>query len=176
MNLSDEQRGSSGISILWPNTDNQHFKEALQSAAKGGSPNNISPIIHYRGGGMSFLWMGDLEHDFMEEISNEIDLPKVNILFAPHHGRSSGSVPKTLLDQMKPDLIVIGSADSSHMTITQNRSGDLIFECNNNDIDIYCSNVARIEDLRKKSKDFRPFTINWLKSTLNPNYVFTLVA
>lgn len=66
MNLSDEERDSSGISILWPNTNNKHFKEALQTAADGGSPNNISPIIHYRGGGMSFLWMGDLEHDFME--------------------------------------------------------------------------------------------------------------
>lgn len=180
MNLSDEQRGSSEISILWPNTDNQHFKEALQSAAKGGSPNNISPIIHYREGGMSFLWMGDLEHDFMEEISNEIDLPKVNILFAPHHGRISGSVPKTLLDKMEPDLIVIGSADSSHlnyyseyMTITQNRSGDLIFECNKGSIDIYCSKTERINTLREKACKFDIFYLNddCKKRT---NYVFTL--
>ena len=184
MNVSDEERDSAEISILWPDTSNADFQDALQQAEDGGSPNNISPIINYQAkGGISFLWMGDLEHDFMEKISNEIVLPKVNVLFAPHHGRDSGSVPKVLLDQMSPDLIVIGSADSSqlnyypgYMTITQIRSGDLTFECNGNCIDVYCSNIGRIEALREKSTDFTPFTISWPKSIPNKNYVFTLTA
>ena len=47
MNQGDEERGSAGINILWPNTNNQYFKDALKVAKDGGSPNNISPITTY---------------------------------------------------------------------------------------------------------------------------------
>lgn len=93
MNKNDEVRGSAGISIWWPVLDNVHFKSALQEAAEGKSPNNISPVIRYKfEDGGSFAWMGDLETAFMEEIQDEIDWPSVDILFAPHHGRDSGKV------------------------------------------------------------------------------------
>lgn len=184
MNIGDEERGSSGISILWPDTSNADFQEALQKAKDGGSPNNISSVILYqKEGGLSFLWMGDLESDFMEKISDEIDLPeKVNVLFAPHHGRSSGSVPKVLLDKISPDLIVIGSADSSqlhyypgYMTITQNRSGDLTFECGRDHIHVYCSKLGRIEELRAKAKILKaPFVLDLVQMMRDKNYVFTL--
>ena len=92
MNESSAERGSSGINILWPDTANQNFKNALASAARGESPNNISPIIKYSlNGGVTAIWMGDLETDFMEAIKNAITLPKADLLFAPHHGRKSGT-------------------------------------------------------------------------------------
>ena len=47
MNQSDETRGSAGINFQWPKTDNEHFKEELNKAKDGQSPNNISPIFTY---------------------------------------------------------------------------------------------------------------------------------
>ena len=47
MNQSNEERGNSGINIRWPVTSNEDFKKALEDAAEGQSPNNISPVITY---------------------------------------------------------------------------------------------------------------------------------
>src|SRR5436305_15258137 len=70
--------------ILWPVTSNAYHKEALQCAATGGSPNNISPIIKYAvTDGAEFIWMGDLETDFQEKIQDAIKLPSVDIEVAP---------------------------------------------------------------------------------------------
>jgi len=56
-----------------------------------------------------------------------VTLSKGNILFAPHHGRDSGKIPKSMLDKLKPDIIIIGEAPSANLnyyqgynTITQN--------------------------------------------------------
>lgn len=140
--------GSSGINILWPNTSNQFYKDALQIANDGGSPNNISAIISYSvKDGAEYLWMGDLETAFMENIENDLSLSKVNILFAPHHGRESGKIPKSMLDKLKPDIIIIGEAPSANLnyyqgynTITQNTAGDITFVNDSKEIHIYVSN------------------------------------
>lgn len=145
MNQGDDERGSSGINILWPIPSNHFFKDALKAAKDGESPNNISPIIKYRlEDGATILWMGDLKTDFMENIKNDLELPKVNIFFAPHHGRDSGTVPTELLEAMDPDIIIIGEADSEHLnyydgynTITQNSAGDIILDCTTNKVHIY---------------------------------------
>lgn len=155
MNLSSEERGCSGIHIFWPDLNNEHFKNALQNAAKGKSPNNISPIIqYYLEDGVTALWMGDLETDFMEAIEDDVQLPKVDILFAPHHGRDSGKVPKTMLDALGPKIIVIGEAPSSHLnyyqgynTITQNSAGDIIFECLTGKVRIFTSEDYEVDFL-----------------------------
>ena len=147
MNLEDETRASSGIMVHWPDTTNQEFKLALKDAAQGLSPNNISPIIEYFDPAGKFIWMGDLETKFMENIADALSLPKATVLFAPHHGRDSGKVPAELLEEMDPKIIVIGEAPSAHLnyyagynTITQNSAGDIIFDCAEDYIDIYVSN------------------------------------
>ena len=145
MNQEGDGRGSSGINILWPVHSNQYFKNALKAAKDGESPNNISPVIKYSlQDSAAILWMGDLETDFMENIKDDLDLPKVNIFFAPHHGRDSGTPTKELLEAMNPDIIIIGEADSEHLnyynnynTITQNRAGDIILDCITNKVHIY---------------------------------------
>ncbi|MCQ3805009.1 MAG: MBL fold metallo-hydrolase [Acidimicrobiia bacterium] len=147
MNESNAERGSSGINILWPDTANQHFKSALASAARGESPNNISPIIKYSmDGGVTAIWMGDLETDFMEAIKNAFTLPKADLLFAPHHGRKSGRVPKLWLNQMAPKIIIVGEAPSTDLqyyqgynTITQNTARDIVFECDTGVVHVYVS-------------------------------------
>jgi len=149
LNKSNEEKGS-GINIEWPITSNKYYKKALELAEDGESPNNISIIMNYViEDGTSFIWMGDLEKDFMENIKNEISLPKANVLFAPHHGRKTGKVPKKWLEEMNPDIIIIGEAPSEDIDyewydeynkITQNSAKDITFECTNKKIHIYVSN------------------------------------
>lgn len=171
MNESDDERGSSGITIIWPNTENEDFKEELEKSKDGNSPNNISPIIKYSlDNGVKMLWMGDLETDFMEKIEDSVDIPDIDILFAPHHGRDSGKVPKNWLDKMTPEIIIIGEAKAKHLnyyngynTITQNSAGDIIFECGNGKVHIYVSDENYSVD----------FLNNENKSTFE-NYIGTL--
>lgn len=154
--------GSSGINILWPNTENQYYKDALKFAKDGGSPNNISPIITYSiSEGATYQWMGDLETDFMENIKNEVSLSKVHILFAPHHGRDSGKIPKSMLDILNPNIIIIGEAPSANLnyyqgynTITQNSAGDITFVNDGKEIHIYVSNSNySVSFLKNKNKN-----------------------
>ena len=42
MNIGDETRGSSGISILWPIRSNEYFKTALKNAKNGSTPNKVN--------------------------------------------------------------------------------------------------------------------------------------
>jgi len=148
MNQDSEERGSSGISILWPITTNQHYKEALKQAKQGESPNNISPIVKYKlNGGVTILWMGDLEADFMENIKDTITMDSADILFAPHHGRGSGKVPEDWLESINPRIVIIGEAPSKDLnyyygynTITQNSAGGIVLECESEKTHIYVSN------------------------------------
>ena len=145
MNQSNDQRKSAGIDIVWPSTANPDYKLALANANAGGRANNISLILTYsRRNGATFMWMGDLETDFMEKIQDAVELPEVDILFAPHHGRESGRVPSKWLDEMNPAVIVIGEAPSEHLnyygsydTLTQNSCRDIIFDCQTRKTHLY---------------------------------------
>lgn len=157
LNVGDETRGSAGINVIWPILENEDFQEALALAEAGGSPNNVSAVLTYSTGGAKFMWMGDLETDLMEKIADEITWPKVDILFAAHHGRNSGRVPHAILDQLKPRIIVIGEAPSRHLhyyggyeTLTQNSAGDITFECETGKVHIFASEdtyeVSHLDD------------------------------
>ena len=133
MNIGDEERGCAGINFIWPVTSNLDFKEALSTVAEGTGFNNISPIFTYSvENGVVAMWMGDMEHDFLEKVKDQIAWPKVDILFAPHHGRDSGKVSDDVLKKLDPHIIVIGEAPSKYLnyypnynTIKQNSAGDI---------------------------------------------------
>jgi beta-lactamase superfamily II metal-dependent hydrolase len=154
MNQGDEGRGSAGISILWPDTTNQHFKDALTDGEAGIAYNNMSAVIRYSMvGGASFLWLGDLDTEFMENITDSIDLEKTTVVFAAHHGRKSGKIPNAWLEKLDPQIIVIGEAASRHLhyytgykTITQNHAGDITFDLQGNKVHIYASNPKYSRD------------------------------
>lgn len=145
MNLSDNERGPAGISVLWPDVTNEAFQSALQDAESSDNPNNISPAIVYSlEEGVRALWLGDMENDYMVAIEDDIALSPVDILFAPHHGRKSGRVPKTWLDKLEPRLIVVGEAPSDELeyysnynTLTQNSAGDILFCCETGKTHVY---------------------------------------
>lgn len=148
MNLSDEVRKTSGISILWPDPRNPAFVEALEACNAGESYNNISAVIRYEvEGGASFMWLGDLETEFMEKITDHISLEKTTVVFASHHGRHSGKIPDAWLEKLDPQIIVIGEAPSRHLNyytgytkITQNMAEDITMECIGNKVHFYVSN------------------------------------
>lgn len=176
LNMSDENgRGSAGINCLWPNVNNDKFKEALEAAKDGNAFNNLSPIITYSlENGVRIMWMGDIEKDFIKDIKSEIDWPKIDILFAPHHGRDSGKVPSDVLKELSPSLIIIGEAPSKHInyytgynTITQNSAGDIVFVCEAGWVHIYISNESYNYD-----KSFLTDKIK--KNDLYGNYIGSL--
>lgn len=167
MNEHDDNRGSAGLTVLWPDTSDTDFQSALADAADGMPPNNISPIMRYAvEGGPSMLWMGDLESDFMEKIADRITLKHVDVLFAPHHGRASGKVPRKWLEQLSPGLVVIGNAPSEYLDyycgydiITQNRAGDLLFETSGKALHIYSGSDTYVAEFLR---DDRRDTLNGL--------------
>ena len=160
INQGDGERGSAGLQFLWPDTENADYKEALKQAKDGKSPNNISLIVQYNCGA-KFLWMGDIETDFLEKVKDEIDFEKVDILFAPHHGRESGKIPEDILSILDPKIIVIGEAKSKDLnyysgynTITQNSAGDITFECIDGKVHIYVgSDTYEVDYLNNENQD-----------------------
>ncbi len=173
MNLEGEGRGSSGINILWPNPSNSHFKTALKEAGDGTKFNNISLVARYSAqNSASFMWIGDLETQFMEDIYSDIDLKSTTIVFAPHHGRKSGKLPDKWLDKLKPKIIVIGEAKSRHLhyysgynKITQTRAGDITFEIESGKVHCYASNKGY--GLRDWLKNEKKTDRNYYIGTLN---------
>ena len=137
-----------GINFLWPDIKNEKFQEALASISN--NTNKICPIITYKVyNSATFMWMGDLKDNMQQEYynNNKNQIPKVDILFAPHHGRESDKVPKELLDKLDPEIIVIGDAPSDNLyyydsekTITQNSAGDIRFDCIDGKVIIYTKN------------------------------------
>ncbi len=147
MNRSDDERGSAGINILWPDRSNEAYKAALQDAEDGVAFNNMSLVARYSiENGATFMWIGDLHTEFMEEILDAIDLDKTTVVFAPHHGRDSGKIPNSWLEKLDPQIIVIGEAPSRHLNyytgykiITQNEAGDITMDCVGDKVHIYVS-------------------------------------
>ena len=165
MNVTDKVRGSSGVNILWPDVNNPDFKDALKACNEGGSPNNISAVVRYAlEGGATVMWLGDLETEFMEKITDHIVLEKTTIVFASHHGRDSGKIPDSWLEKLDPQIIVIGEAPSRHLnyytgykTITQNRAGDITMELVDNKVHFYVSNESyKRSDLKDEGADTFP--------------------
>lgn len=146
LNTKDAVRGSSGISVLWPNVADPDFKNVLVSAEDGGSPNNLSTILEYsQAQGVTMLWFGDLETAFMETIEDRVELPEADIVFAAHHGRAK--MPASWIERINPKIIVIGEAPKEHLEyydgrdhIRQNTAGDITFENEGGRTDVYVGN------------------------------------
>jgi beta-lactamase superfamily II metal-dependent hydrolase len=148
LNQGDAERGSAGINVLWPDVSNAYFRQALANCDAGSSFNNTSAVIRYHiEDGASFMWLGDLETQFMENIRDSIILPKTTVVFASHHGRHSGKIPNSWLYDLDPQIIIIGEAPTRHLnyytgyqTLTQNQAGDILMDCVNGRVDFYLGN------------------------------------
>lgn len=148
MNIGDLERGCAGINILWPDEKNEDFKKELENAKNGSKVNNICPIIKYSiEDSIKVYWFGDLETEYMDKIKDKVDWVEADVIFAPHHGRSSGKMPKEILEKINPKVIIIGEAPFEHIdyyegyeTITQNTAKDIVIICDGSMADFYVSN------------------------------------
>jgi hypothetical protein len=128
-------RGSAGIEVLWPMLGNPDFQAALLAAEEGASPNNLSTILSYSDEeGVTMVWFGDLDTEFMARIEGEIDLPQAEIVFAAQHGRAR--MPAKWIEEMDPTVIVLGEAPPADLQYYEGRdhirrkaTGDITFEC-----------------------------------------------
>ena len=178
LNCNSDENGSSNIDFLWPVTNNIKFMKELEKVAKGESPNNISCAFTYTApNGAVYMWMGDMESDMQEEFYNTCgdNLPRVDVLFHPHHGRNSGALPDALLKKLKPRIIVIGNAPSNQLnymnsydTITQNTAGDIEFVNEGDCIHIYTSK-GYCKDFSHISKEK---LLLWKQLTTSRDYRF----
>jgi len=149
MNEGNDERGSAGLRIQWPILTNEYFLDEQENAKNGLTPNNLSPIITYHlENGATFAWMGDLETEFMDNVvAEKITLPEVDVLFAPHHGRKTGTVPDVWLNLLNPKIIVLGEAPVEHLAeypgynlIKQNYTGNINFYLGTGTLDIFVEN------------------------------------
>lgn len=150
INLGDEKNEGSDINFYWPNVENEEFKKALKAVSEGNDINNICPVFTYSNvNGATYMWMGDLETEMQQVYYNENKnhIPKVDILFHPHHGRHTGAVPDELMKALNPKIVVLGNAPSDHLnymnpnlTITQNTAGDIRFENEGRYVHVYTRN------------------------------------
>lgn len=172
MNDNDENDGknygSSGINFKWPKIENNDYQSALKAAAEGKAYNNLSPVFTYSiKDGASFMWMGDIESDFVEKVKDEIDWCQIDVLFAPHHGRKSGKLPVDVLNKLNPKVIIIGEAPSENInyyqgynTLTQNSTGNITLECIDDMIhvfietDCYAYDTSFLEDKNIADSDY----------------------
>ena len=125
------------------------------------------------------MWIGDLETQFMEDILDDIELPKTTIVFAPHHGRQSGKLPNSWLEKLKPEIIVIGEAPSRHLNyysgynkITQTRAGDITFVPDGKKVHCYSSKETYgkrdwLDDEGKPDEEFGVRDVDYYIGTLN---------
>lgn len=165
LNMPGDSNDSSGLTVLWPKTSNSHYKEELAKAKEGTSFNNISIILRYSlKNGASALWMGDLEHEFMEKVKDDVSFEKTNILFMPHHGRKSGRLPKEWIDQIDPDVLIKGEAnskDSDYVSnpdrnkIHQNGAGDILMDLESGKVHFFVSNPEYCVDFLHNEGKFR---------------------
>ena len=149
MNQDNKERKSAGVSILWPDRGNKHFKEALAEGEAGIAYNNMSAVIRY-----SLVGPAPASFGLAISIPNSwrasqiaSSWKKTTVVFAAHHGRKSGKIPDSWLEKLDPQIIVIGEAASRHLhyytgykKITQNHAGDITFDLQDNKVHIYVSN------------------------------------
>jgi hypothetical protein len=156
LNIGDSDCGSAGIHIHWPVRNNCAFQDALRNCQD--EPNAISAVIEYRTEYFRVIWMGDMESDMQASMYEEIKgtIGPVDVLFLPHHGRSSANLPENLLQELDPKLIIVGAAPcneidydyyDSDKTLTQNTALD--FELL---IDMNCIHVLAEGDIDNAPK------------------------
>ena len=91
--------------------------------------------------------LNNFSNNFIEKIKGCVDWPKIDILFAPHHGRATAKVPEEILKhKLSPKVVVIGEARSDELNyykgynrILQNSAKDITFNCRTGWVDVFTS-------------------------------------
>lgn len=148
----DGTGGGDGLQILSPT------KELLAKANEEESWNDASYVILYKTKKKKILFCGDAHDGSWEHLleNHAADIANIDVLIAPHHGRTSGA-NFSYLDVTKPSLTLFGNAKSEHLAydkwssrglkyITNNQAGNIILDPDQGDsIAVYvsCENFAK---------------------------------
>lgn len=136
-----------GLSILAPT------EKLIDDANESEDYNDASYVILYRTENRRIVFAGDsAEKTWNYILENHAgDVTNVDVLIAPHHGRSSGG-NDDYLDVLNPKLTLLGNAPSEYMDysawnnrnllhFTNNQAGNVILKVDgNNTIDVFVSN------------------------------------
>lgn len=140
----DGSSGADGLYILAPTAD------LVAEANKSEDYNDCSYVILYKTSNKKIIFAGDSAcktWDYILE-NHETDVTDVDILLAPHHGRSTGG-NDDYLDVLKPKLTLFGNAKSDYLDyaswnnrgldfITNNQADCIILDTSGiNGIDVY---------------------------------------
>ncbi len=149
-NQNDNGENGDGIHILAPTAD--HVGEANEC----GDYNDCSYVLLYRTNSYRILFAGDSHDKTWEYIleNHEDDVKNVELLIAPHHGRSSGR-SFDFLDVLNPALTLFGNAKSEFLAytawstrglpkITNNQAGSILVDAGQTPMTVYvtCKNFA----------------------------------
>lgn len=106
----NKPNGGDGLYILAPT------KDLVDEANENKDYNNLSYVILYKTHGHKIIFGGDSEDKEWDYIldNHKEEAKNVDILIAPHHGRTTGGNDK-YLDVLNPKLTLFGNAKSDYL-------------------------------------------------------------
>ena len=140
--------GGDGLQILAPT------QELVAAANNSGDYNDCSYVLLYRTGEHRVVFGGDSHDNTWEYILEKHGdaIRNVDLLIAPHHGRSSGRSYR-FLDVLKPSLTFFGNARSEHLAydawnnrnlpfVTNKQANCMVVDASQEPMNLYVTNEA----------------------------------
>ena len=144
----DGSNGGDGLFVLAPTP------ELVSSSNECLDFNDCSYVLLYKTRGHRILFGGDSHDRTWQHIleNHEADVKDIDLLIAPHHGRSSDR-SYDFLEVVNPALTLFGNADSEHLAynafssrnlpiITNNQAGCILIDAEVNPMRAYATNYA----------------------------------
>ena len=142
--------GGDGIHVLAPT------QELVDQANQSDDYNDSSYVLLYRTGNKRIIFGGDSHDKTWEHILDKYraSVEDVDLLIAPHHGRSSGR-SYDFLDVLNPSMTFFGNARSEHLAygawnyrklpfITNNQANCMVVDAGETPMNLYVTKVDPI--------------------------------
>ena len=141
-------QGGDGLHILAPT------RELITSGNNSKDYNDCSYVLLYKTSNYRIVFGGDSHDRTWDHIlaTHKSDVESIDLLIAPHHGRSSGR-SYGFLDVLKPRLTFFGNARSEDLAygawnyrdlpfITNNQANCMVVGAGDNSLDLYVTNES----------------------------------
>lgn len=161
-------QGGDGLYILAPT------QELVDAANISGDYNNCSYVLLFLTGNHRIIFGGDSHDDTWEYICSEFAdaIKDIDLLIAPHHGRSSGR-SYAFLDLLRPSLTFFGNAPSENLAydawryrelpyITNNQANCMVVDASQSPMNLYVTNKSfaeRVNAFTRYSEVFKAWFV-----------------
>lgn len=162
------QSGGDGLQILAPTP------ELVSAANKADNYNDCSYVIMYRTRGHRIMFAGDSHDNTWQYVLEkyETKVKDIDLLIAPHHGRSSKRSYE-FLDLLKPKMTFFGNAKSEHLAysawsyrnlpyITNNQAGSMIVNAEADPMELYVTHEKFANSMNPSTFRSRTFNAYYL--------------